>query len=64
LLKDFVENAKTLGIKCVVFHKKGGLSYHAMGVKKKAFDKLKNFRTGVVCSFCYFFENIQFMDGH
>jgi IS5 family transposase len=44
---DNIEKAKALGIKRVVFHKKCGLSYLKMGVKKKTFDKLKNFRAGV-----------------
>jgi IS5 family transposase len=44
---DNIENAKALGVKRVVFHKKCGLSYLKMGVKKKTFEKLKNFRAGV-----------------
>lgn len=35
------------GVKRVVFTKPGGLSLHAMGVKKKTFDKLRKFRAGV-----------------
>jgi len=35
------------GVKRVVFNKRVGLSYHQMGVKKKTFDALKNFRAGI-----------------
>ena len=44
---DNIENAKARGVKRVVFHKKCGLSYLKMGVKKKTFEQLKNFRAGV-----------------
>ena len=42
-----VHEAKALGVKRVVFHKKRGLSYHDMGVKKKTFAKLRDFRAGI-----------------
>lgn len=45
--KDNVLKGRELGLKHVVFHKRVGLSYHAMGVKKKTFDRLRNFRAGI-----------------
>ena len=42
-----VTAARALGVKRVVFHKRVGLSYHQMGVKKKTFDALKRFRAGI-----------------
>lgn len=42
-----VEEGRSLGVKRVVFHKPVGLSLHAMGVKQKTFDALRNFRAGV-----------------
>ncbi len=39
--------AREMGVTHVVFSKPVGLSYHQMGVKKKTFQKLKNFRAGV-----------------
>lgn len=42
-----VEKARESGVKRAVFNKRCGLSYHQMGVKKKTFDVLKNFRAGV-----------------
>ena len=39
--------ARERGVKQVVFSKPVGLSYHQMGVKKKTFTKLKNFRAGI-----------------
>ena len=35
------------GVKCAVFNKRVGLGYHQMGVKKKTFEILKNFRAGI-----------------
>ena len=42
-----VIDGKALGVKSVVFNKPVGLGLHEMGVKKKTFDRLKNFRAGV-----------------
>ena len=42
-----VEQGREKGVNRTVFNKRCGLSYHQMGVKKKTFDKLKNFRAGV-----------------
>lgn len=42
-----VEQARDLGVKRAVFNKRVGLGYHQMGVKKKTFDRLKNFRAGI-----------------
>ena len=42
-----VSDARAKGVKRAVFNKPVGLSYHQMGVKKKTFDKLRNFRAGV-----------------
>jgi len=42
-----VKAGRDLGVKRVVFHKKVGLSYQAMGVKKKTFIRLRNFRAGI-----------------
>lgn len=44
---DNVYEARALGIKRVVFHKKRGLSFADMGVKKKTFERLRNFRAGI-----------------
>lgn len=38
---------RALGIQHVVFHKKRGISLLAMGVKRKTFTRLKNFRAGI-----------------
>lgn len=40
-------SARELGIKRVVFHKKRGLTLSAMGVKKKTYEALRNFRAGI-----------------
>jgi len=40
-------NARALGVKRAVFNKPVGLSYHDMGVKKKTFALLRNFRAGI-----------------
>ena len=45
--KDNVIKGRGLGVKRVVFHKPVGLSYQAMGVKKKTFENLRNFRAGI-----------------
>jgi len=45
--KDNVLKGRTLGIQHVVFHKRIGISYLAMGVKRKTFEHLRNFRAGV-----------------
>ena len=42
-----VEQAREKGVSRAVFNKRCGLGYHKMGVKKKTFNKLKNFRAGV-----------------
>lgn len=39
--------ARASGVKRAVFNKRVGLGYHQMGVKKKTFDVLKNFRAGI-----------------
>ncbi len=45
--QDNVTKGRALGIDHVVFHKRVGISYLAMGVKKKTFKKLRDFRAGV-----------------
>jgi len=42
-----VDNAKALGVKRTVFNKPAGLGLHEMGVKKKTFLKLRDFRAGI-----------------
>ena len=42
-----VTQARVLGVKRAVFSKRVGLGYHQMGVKKKTFEVLKNFRAGI-----------------
>lgn len=42
-----VESAKTLGVKRNIFSKPAGLTLCDMGVKKKTFDALRNFRAGI-----------------
>ena len=39
--------ARASGVKRAVFNKRVGLGYHQMGVKKKTFEALKNFRAGI-----------------
>jgi len=39
--------ARASGVKRAVFSKRVGLGYHQMGVKKKTFEVLKNFRAGI-----------------
>jgi IS5 family transposase len=45
--QENVRRGRALGIQHVVFHKRVGISYLAMGVKKKTFARLRNFRAGV-----------------
>jgi len=42
-----VDRARALGVKRTVFSKPAGLGLHQMGVKKKTFQKLRNFRAGI-----------------
>ncbi len=42
-----VEQGREKGVDRAVFNKRCGLGYHQMGVKKKTFDRLRNFRAGV-----------------
>lgn len=42
-----VTQARQSGVKQAVFNKRVGLGYHQMGVKKKSFEVLKNFRAGI-----------------
>jgi len=45
--QENVSQGRELGIKRVVFHKRVGIAYHAMGVKIKTFKRLRNFRAGI-----------------
>lgn len=45
--QDNVMQSRKMGVKRAVFNKKRGLTYHAMGVKKKTFKALSDFRAGV-----------------
>ena len=45
--KANVDEGRSLGVKRVVFHKRVGISYQSMGVKKKTFERLRNFRAGI-----------------
>jgi len=45
--KANVEAGREMGVQRVVFHKRVGISLHAMGVKAKTFERLRNFRAGV-----------------
>lgn len=45
--QDNVQYARELGVKRRVFNKPVGLSLHDMGVKRKTFDALRNFRAGI-----------------
>ena len=45
--KANVESGRNMGVKHVVFHKRVGISYQLMGVKKKTFISLRNFRAGI-----------------
>ena len=42
-----VTEGRGKGIKHVVFNKRVGLTYQAMGVKQKTFDRLRHFRAGI-----------------
>lgn len=42
-----IQHARALGAKRTVFNKPAGLGLHDMGVKKKTFDALRDFRAGV-----------------
>ena len=42
-----VTQARASGVRQAVFSKRVGLGYHQMGVKKKTFGALKNFRAGI-----------------
>ena len=42
-----VIDGRESGVDRVVFNKRCGLGFHAMGVKKKTFERLRNFRAGV-----------------
>lgn len=45
--QENVEKIRAAGVKHAVFNKRVNLGYHQMGVKKKTFDILKNFRAGI-----------------
>ena len=45
--KANVEKGREKGVDRTVFNKRCGLGYHQMGVKKKTFDRLRDFRAGV-----------------
>lgn len=45
--QDNVMQSRQMGVNRAVFNKKRGLTYHAMGVKKKTFKALSDFRAGV-----------------
>ncbi len=45
--QENVTQGRELGIKHVVFHKRVGISYQAMGIKEKTFKILRNFRAGI-----------------
>lgn len=45
--QDNVMQSRKMGVKRAVFNKKRGLTYHAMGVKKKTFKALSDFRAGI-----------------
>lgn len=45
--QDNVMQGRSLGIRQVVFHKKRGITLRAMGVQKKTYEKLRNFRAGI-----------------
>lgn len=42
-----VQQSRDMGVKRVVFNKNVGLTFHAMGVKKKTFKALSDFRAGI-----------------
>jgi len=45
--KDNVLKGRALRVERVAFHKRVGISYHEMGVKRKTLERLRNFRAGV-----------------
>jgi len=45
--QDNVKKVREKGVDRIVFNKRCGLGYHQMGVKKKTFDRLRNFRAGI-----------------
>lgn len=45
--QENVTQARQMGVKRAVFNKKRGLTYHAMGVKKKTYKALSDFRAGI-----------------
>lgn len=45
--QENVAQGRALGVNRVVFHKRVGLSYQEMGVKKKTFECLRHFRAGI-----------------
>jgi len=45
--QDNLFQARALGVQQIVFNKRAGLSFHAMGVKRKTFDRLRCFRAGI-----------------
>jgi len=45
--QDNVHEGRALGIRRLVFNKRRGISYLDMGVKKKTFKRLRDFRAGV-----------------
>lgn len=45
--QENVAKGRGLGVKRVVFHKRVGISFQAMGVKEKTFKRLRNFRAGI-----------------
>jgi IS5 family transposase len=45
--QENVKCGRALGIQHVVFHKRVSTSYLTMGVRKKTFNRLRNFRAGV-----------------
>lgn len=42
-----VASARAKGVNRVVFNKRCGLGFHAMGVKQKSFERLRDFRAGI-----------------
>jgi len=44
---DNARKGREIGVNHIVFHKKRGISYLDMGVKKKTFERLRNFRAGI-----------------
>ncbi len=42
-----VEQAREQGVDRAVFNKRCGLGFHQMGIQRKTFDRLRNFRAGI-----------------